>query len=86
MLTKYQGILSGDRIVWEGERPDPEFPFRVEVVILGAPPMTDAERGRRMAAILERIAQSGPSGFPEDPVAWQREIRKDRPLPGREDD
>ena len=34
-------------------------------------------------AALERIARRG--GIPSipDPVAWQREIREDRPLPGR---
>lgn len=44
------------------------------------------ERRRKMKDILERIAESGAFAHITDPVAWQREIRKDRPLPGREDD
>jgi hypothetical protein len=36
-----------------------------------------------MAAALEKLAQRNPfRGI--DPVAWQREIRQDKPLRGRE--
>jgi hypothetical protein len=38
---------------------------------------------RRMAA-LARVRALDPYRDVDDPVAWQREIRKDRPLPGRE--
>jgi hypothetical protein len=38
---------------------------------------------RRMAA-LARVRALNPYRDIADPVAWQREIRKDRPLPGRE--
>ncbi len=41
-------------------------------------------QGQRMAAILQRIADRQGLSHIVDPVAWQREIRKDRPLPGRE--
>lgn len=34
---------------------------------------------------LRRIASRGGIRSIPDPVAWQREIRKDRPLPGREE-
>jgi len=34
---------------------------------------------------LRRIALRGGIRSIPDPVAWQREIRKDRPLPGREE-
>jgi hypothetical protein len=42
--------------------------------------------GRKVVEVLREIAASG-SVFQEieDPVAWQREIRQDRPLVGRED-
>jgi hypothetical protein len=40
--------------------------------------------GPAMAAALKEIADRGGLGI-EDPSEWQREIRKDRPLPGRED-
>ena len=45
---------------------------------------TESGRGRRMAAVLQRMADRGALAHIDDPAAWQREIRKDRPLPGRE--
>jgi len=43
------------------------------------------ERRERALAALERIAARGGIRSIPDPVAWQREQRKDRPLPGREE-
>ncbi len=42
--------------------------------------------GQVIAEIMNRIAARG-NAFSDikDPVEWQRNIRKDRPLPGRED-
>jgi len=42
------------------------------------------DRGLEMAEILERLAAHQPFADIEDPVAWQREVRQDRPLPDRE--
>ncbi len=43
------------------------------------------ERGKAMASILnEAVALGLFQHFTEDPSAWQRELRKDRTLPGRE--
>jgi hypothetical protein len=39
---------------------------------------------RRRHEAFERLRQLNPFREMADPVAWQREIRKDRPLPGRE--
>ena len=36
------------------------------------------------AAALRLLSEMGTFREITDPVAWQREIRKDRPLPGRE--
>ena len=36
------------------------------------------------AAALRYLSEAGTFAGITDPVAWQREIRKDRPLPGRE--
>ena len=46
----------------------------------------DLNDNTQIAAIMERIAKRG-TAFNEihDPVAWQREVRQDRPLPGREE-
>ena len=46
-------------------------------------PATPETIQRRMAA-LARVRSLNPYRDIADPVAWQREIRKDRPLPGRE--
>ena len=40
--------------------------------------------GKKMAEALEKLAESGAFADITDPVEWQREIRKDRPLPGRD--
>jgi len=42
------------------------------------------QQGKRMAEILEEIAADGGVAEIADPLAWEREIRQDRPLPGRE--
>lgn len=50
-------------------------------------PIHDETEEERVAAInsaLLSLQKSGAFSDIEDPVAWQREIRKDRPLPGRE--
>ncbi|QEP42989.1 hypothetical protein D5085_07575 [Ectothiorhodospiraceae bacterium BW-2] len=41
--------------------------------------------GTKVAQLMAKIAERG-TAFREidDPAAWQREIRQDRPLPGRE--
>ena len=38
----------------------------------------------RRAAALEEIRRLNPYRDITDPVAWQREMREDRPLPGRD--
>ena len=43
------------------------------------------QRGQKMAAVLEELAQLPESDPIQDPVAWQREQRQDRALPGRDD-
>ena len=42
------------------------------------------ERRERALAALRRLAARGGIRSIPDPVTWQREQRKDRPLPGRE--
>ena len=87
MPTTYKAILTGDRVQWIGDAPATNGAVRVEIELL-EPRAADedaSERGAAMAAALQRLADLG--GIPEipDPVEWQREQRKDRRLPGRED-
>ena len=46
--------------------------------------LNQPKSGKRMAAILQRMADRNALADIDDPVKWQREIREDRPLPGRE--
>jgi hypothetical protein len=48
-------------------------------------PELDAERRVLTMASLRRIAARGGIRHISDPTRWQREIRQDRPLPGREE-
>lgn len=40
--------------------------------------------GKTMVAALEKLEASQAVAEIEDPVAWQQEVRRDRPLPGRD--
>ena len=90
MLTTYHGILKGDRIQWDQDAPKDlraDQPVQVFVTILEEsklPEMGKRSNGKKMAEALERLAESGNvlSAIP-NPVAWEREQRKDRKLPGR---
>ena len=42
------------------------------------------ERRKRILDGFKQLHELGAFADIEDPVAWQREIRQDRPLPGRE--
>ena len=45
---------------------------------------TIKERKKRLKQAFETLAKMRTFADIEDPVEWQRQIRKDRPLPGRE--
>lgn len=47
-------------------------------------PKATPEMLRRRKEAFEKLRQMNPFREIKDPVAWQREIRKDRPLPGRD--
>jgi hypothetical protein len=84
MSRMYDAILERGQLRWSNGGPPQDRPLRVRVVVLDETPEERAERGRRMAEILQKLAARNPFAEIKDPVAWQREIRKDRPLPGRE--
>ncbi len=86
----YRAVLKGNRLEWRGEIP-PEIAREREVpvdVTILRDEHSSASRagntGERMAAALEKLAASQAVTSIEDPVAWQREVRRDRPLPGRD--
>jgi len=89
MLRTYEGILEGDRIRWAGDNvPATDRPLRVHVTVLEDNAEEDnaekEKRGQQMADALSKLAESGAFSGIEDPSAWQRDIRRDRPLPGRD--
>jgi hypothetical protein len=88
MSTTYQAILVGDRVQWLGDAPETKGGVRVRITV-ESPLVIVADEERRRRAIretLESLAARGTYAAEiEDPVAWQREIRKDRPLPGRDE-
>lgn len=47
-------------------------------------PEVATSQGERMASILQRMAERQALSSITDPVAWQREIREDRSVLGRE--
>lgn len=83
MPHTYEGILKDDQIEWQGEAPPRGRPIRVHVTVLDGE--EEAARGKQMAKALNRLAEGRAFEDVDDPVQWQRELRQDRPLPGREE-
>ena len=57
---------------------------KVIATLIPVPGEHDQE-GERRSDSLRRIAARGGIKSIPDPARWQREIRQDRPLPGREE-
>jgi hypothetical protein len=88
MLETYQAILRANRLEWTGEAPaglPADQGVRVHVTLLERASVAETDRGQQMAAALEALAALGGLSGITDPAAWEREVRQDRPLPGREE-
>jgi hypothetical protein len=86
-MRTYRALLHGDRLEWLEDAPEPQTdaPLRVHVTVLEQEPLVGVHaRGHAMAAILEKLAERRTFSAVTDPVRWQRELRQDRGLPGRE--
>ena len=86
-MRTYRALLRGDRLEWLGEAPESQTdaPLSVQVIILEQEPLSDEHtRGPAMAALLEKLAERNTFSKIPDPVRWQRELRQDRVLPGRD--
>ena len=83
----YTEILRKDHVEWEGNHPRESLsqtPVRVQITVLGpVPPIPDAESGKKLAMLFHRLSALGGVSSIQDPVAWQRELRRERRLPGR---
>lgn len=87
MAEKYRATIHGNTIEWEGDEPSElqkNSEITVEVSVVAIPRSKQQQMNSKKAvAALERIASRGGVKSIPDPVKWQREIRKDRRLPGR---
>jgi hypothetical protein len=86
-MRTYRALLRGDRLEWLGEAPESQTdaPLCVHVTIVEPEPVREEHtRGPAMAALLEKLAERGAFSAVTDPVSWQRELRQERALPGRE--
>lgn len=69
----------------ESQREVLDFATFLQLRAHSAPPVSvEAERGKRIKAAFLKLAELKVFADIKDPVEWQRQIRKDRPLPGRE--
>ena len=85
MLETYTALLRGNILEWDGvEAPQLGLNDEVRVIVILLEKSTRAVSGEAMATAMAAIAAMSDRTIIEDPVAWQREIRQDRPLPGRE--
>jgi len=90
MLATYKAVLKGNRLEWSGGAPvlpSPREAISVHVTILNDQNASSKEtdQGKRMVAALEKLAAMQALTEITDPVAWQREIRRDRALPDRDE-
>ena len=86
-MRTYRALLRGDHLEWLEEAPESQIgaPLRVHVTVLEPESPSEAyARGHAMAALLEKLAKRRTFSTIPDPVKWQRELRQDRVLPGRE--
>jgi hypothetical protein len=86
MVRTYKALLRGNSLQWIGEAPErsEDYPIAVEVTVREEEYPAEAHsRGKEMAVILEKLAESGAVSDITDPMAWQRDQRQDCPLPGR---
>jgi len=84
MVNTYRAILDGNQIKWIDLPPKRLRPTKVQVTLVEETATTQSGRGQAMAEALEKLAKTGTFLAIADPVVWQREIRQERVLPGRE--
>ncbi len=84
MPDRYTAILRGNQLEWTGVAPaQPDRGTATPVTVIVRQRIPDS--GRQMAAALERLAREDPPIEIGDPAQWERSLRQDRPLLGRDD-
>jgi len=90
MLQTFEAKLKGNQLEWVDEIPRHVYDYPrsiyVYVTLREKVPVEDSETSRKqhIAEALDKLAAMDAVANITDPVAWQREIREDRPLPFRE--
>ena len=87
MLETYHATLKNGLLEWGpgGAPPVPEGESVPVEVVVKKPKRSPAESRERLLQIFENLKHMDTFSEITDPVAWQREIREDRPLPDREE-
>ncbi|MEG4529911.1 hypothetical protein [Microcoleus sp. D2_18a_D3] len=87
MQRIFEAILKGNLLEWAKEVPrQGDRPVRVYVTLQEERSTLSGElRRQRIVEILEKIAANNVFAEISDPVKWQRHLRQDRPLPGRDE-
>lgn len=90
MLNTYKAKLKGNQIIWEDAPPEQSFtnseiPVHITILQQNDQASDKKSSGPKMAEILERLAKTGGIQEITDPVLWQKETRKDRKLPFRDE-
>jgi hypothetical protein len=89
MVRTLKAVVSGDRIKWL-EASEQSFPVSHSVEALITPlheqpqSLSAEKQAERRLAALKKLASINAFSTVADPEAWQRDIRADRKLPGRE--
>lgn len=88
MTDTFPATLTNGVIAW-GANGAPPLPaneaIQVNVVLPKPPPVRSETDKKRLRELLEELSRMNPFRDIDDPVEYIRELRKDRPLPGREE-
>ncbi|MBL8206522.1 MAG: hypothetical protein JNM09_19970 [Blastocatellia bacterium] len=88
MLQTYSAILKNNQVHWTDEEPVASgeghaLSVLVTIVEETVQPTTENHR-QKIAQVLNRLAARNTLAEIDDPVAWQKDLREDRTLPGRD--
>ncbi len=62
-----------------------DFIMFLQQRLQAAPASTEEERSKRIKVAFQTLAKLNTFADVTDPVAWQKQIRQDRQLPGRQE-
>ena len=85
MARTYKAILEGDRVEWIDGPPETNERTPVHIIVLDKTQRQPSQTEEKTAGeLLQTLADMDAFSGITDPVAWQREQRKGRPLPHRD--